>query len=246
MPKLRDPRWADLQDASPEPGEPRRGRPSDLASLVRDQLRCLASVDEGVARILDVLQQKNVLDNTVVIFTSDHGFLHGEFGIYKDKRWPYDPCQRIPFLLRYPPVVKPGMRTESLGINLDVAPTLLELAQVKWFSPLQGRSLVPILHDPQAKVRDAFLFEYFVEKVTPLCPRYFGVRTNDWKYIHFPQLEGMDELYHVGADPKERSNLIDDPQAQEKLAGLRKELSRLSRESANPFSLSYPTGESAR
>ena len=89
------------------------------------------------------------------------------------------------------------------------------------------------------------MIEYFVEKVTPRCPRYFGVRTRDWKYVHYPQLDGMDELYHLKADSGEEQNLIDQPASATMLAQLKRELERLHRETANPFALfpNEPSGE---
>lgn len=232
------PGWYDLTDASPEPVEARRGRPTDRNSIVQDQLRCLTAVDEGVGRIYEVLQRKGLLDETLIIFTSDQGYLHGEHGLFRDKRWPYDPCLRIPFIIRYPSLVRSATVVDDMVLSLDVAPTLLELANVDPLTPLSGRSFVPKLQDPSAPWRDSFLFEYFVEKVTPRCPTYFAVRTADWKYIHYPGLDGMDEMYNLADDPGEQTNLIDDPAHAAARERLREELDRLNDVTQNSFPMS--------
>ncbi len=244
LPESALPNWFNLADASPEPGEPRRGRPNDLESLVRDQLRCLAAVDEGVGRVYDVLKRKGILDETVIVLTSDQGYLHGEHGLYRDKRWPYDPCLRIPFLLRYPPLAAPQTSVANMVLNIDILPTIFDLAHVPDQARVDGMSLVPLLRDPDTPWRESFLFEYFVEKVTPRCPTYFAVRTQDWKYIHYPGLQGMDELYHLGDDPDEHTNCIADPNCQEALTHMRAELARLNRKTRNPFPMDVATRDS--
>lgn len=240
LPPRTAPGWFGLDGASPEPGEPRRGRPETLQAYARDQLRCLMSVDEGIGRILGCLEESGRLDNTVVIFTSDQGFLQGEFGQSQGKRWPYDPCLRVPFLLRYPMLAQPESVIDRMVLNIDVAPTILDLAGVKPTVPMHGSSFAPLLADSQAAWRDSFLFEYFLERVSPRCPQYFGVRTTDWKYVHYPQLSGMDELYHLADDPGERLNLIDQPEFRSDLQRLQTELKRLSRRTDNDFALSLP------
>jgi len=140
--------------------------------------------------------------------------------------------------MRYPPLAAPQTTVEQMVLNVDVAPTLLELAGVDWHSSFDGRSFVPLFDDPERTWRDSFLFEYFVEKVTPRCPTYFAVRTSDWKYIHYPDLTGMDELYHLSRDPREQENCIEDAACQTALSTMRAELLRLNRESGNPFPMS--------
>ncbi len=234
------PAWFGLDGASPEPGESRRGRPEQLQAYVRDQLRCLTAVDEGIGRILDSLEASGHLDNTVVIFTSDQGFLQGEFGQSQGKRWPYDPCLRVPFLIRFPPLAAPQSRIDQMVLNIDVAPTLLDLAGVDSPVEFQGMTFLPLLTDSKTEWRNSFLFEYFLERVSPRCPQYFGVRTAEWKYVHYPQLSNMDELYHLAQDPGERINLYDTMAARNDLQQMQAELIRLHHETDNPFSLSLP------
>ena len=214
----------DLEGVAPEPAEPSRSRaPGDPDEAVRDQMRCLASIDEGVGQIVEALGRRGILDETVVIFTSDNGFLHGEHGVYNNKRWAYEESVRVPFVMRYPPLVRPGTVRDGLVLNVDLAPTLLDLAGVEPRATFQGRSFVPIVRDPKADWRDAILLEHFVEKVGNV-PKWQAVRTDRWKLIHYPDLDGMDELYDLRDDPGEVTNRIADPEAAGSLRSLRAEL----------------------
>jgi N-acetylglucosamine-6-sulfatase len=221
----------DLEGISAEPGEPRRGRGHTPADIVRDQLRCLASVDEGVGQIFAALQQTGELDNTVIVYTSDNGYLMGEHGKVDDKRWPYEEALRVPMLVRYPKKVAAGTIIDSMVLNVDMAPTLLDLAGVKSMVPMQGHSFVPLLGDPKAPWRDKFLAEYYLEKVVPSVPAWEAVRTNRWKYIHYYQeSDSMDELYDLQSDPKDIKNLANEASAQSTLTEMRKDLSDLLKE----------------
>lgn len=217
----------ELEGVAPEPGEPRRGRGRTPQEVVSDQLRSLASVDEGVGEILAALEKIGQLDNTVIVFTSDNGYLMGEHGRMNDKRWAWDEALRVPLLVRYPKLIAPGAVCESMALNIDLAPTLLELANVPSSVPRHGRSFVPLLRDPKAPWRDAFLAEYFLEKVVPNVPPWQAVRTDGWKYIRYADSSSMDELYDLRTDPREQRNLIRDPAAQSKLAEMRQALEQL-------------------
>lgn len=199
-----------LEGHTPEPPETRRNRGRDRRSIVLDQMRSMASVDEGVGMILEALERAGALDNTVVVFTSDNGFLLGEHGQFNQKRWAYDESIRIPFFLRYPPMVKAGSRLNQMLLNVDVAPTFLELAGVRNPEPMQGRSFTALLDDPQASGRQAFLAEYFRE-IVARTPHWQSVRTDRWKLIRYPDHPEFDELYDLRSDPGEEDNRIADP-----------------------------------
>ncbi len=220
-------KFYELEGVAPEPGEPRRGRGTDPASVVRDQLRCLAGVDEGVGQFLETLQASGQLDRTLILYTSDNGYLMGEHGQMDDKRWAYEPSIRVPLVVRYPPLIKAGTVCDRLTANVDLAPTILELAGVKAVVPVHGRSLVPLFHNPAASWRSALLTEYFLEKVAPRVPPWQSVRTSRWKYIHYPENADWDELYDLQADPGEEHNLIREPDARDTLEELKKERLRL-------------------
>ena len=222
--------WATLEGVAPEPPESRRGRGTDRDSVVRDQLRSLAAVDEGVGALLGALKRRGLLDDTVFVFTSDNGYLLGEHGQFDNKRFAYEESIRVPLLVRYPRLVAPGTRVEALALNVDVAPTLLELAGAEPLEKVHGRSLVPLLGGRAAPWRDSFLAEYFLEKVAPRAPAWQAVRTARWKYIRYTGLEGMDELYDLAADPHEVRNLAADPGSRPALERMRAELERLQQE----------------
>jgi N-acetylglucosamine-6-sulfatase len=222
--------WTQLEGVTPEPPESRRGRAKDPDSIVRDQLRCLAAVDDGVGMLLQELKRRGLLENTIIIFTSDNGYLLGEHRQFDTKRFAYEESLRVPFIIRYPRLINAGTTIDALTLNIDVAPTLLELAGAEPLEEVQGMSFVPLLRDRNAKWRESFMAEYFMEKVVPRAPSWQAVRTTRWKYIHYAGLEGMDELYDLQNDRREMRNLISDASAQSTLRQMRTELERLKRE----------------
>jgi N-acetylglucosamine-6-sulfatase len=198
-------------------------------NLIRNQLRALMAIDEGVGRILKALEETGQLDNTLVIFTSDNGYFWGEHGL-GDKRAAYEESLRIPLLVRYPKLIKAGSVRNQTALNLDIAPTLLELGGARIPKEVQGRSLAPLFKSNPKKWRESFLAEYFAERQFPRIPTWQAARNERWKYIRYTELEGMDELYDLKADPYEMKNLIKEPGAQRALAKMKAELERLLRE----------------
>lgn len=196
------------------------GTPNDT---VRDRLRMLAAVDEGLGILLDSLEQTDQLDNTVIVVTSDHGYWYGEHGLSVERRLAYEEAIRIPLLFRYPPLVKRGQLIDEFALNIDLAPTLLELADTAPAASLDGRSLVPLLQGTTPQDwRSSFLIEYNTDTVFPRVRNmgYKAVRTKRWKYIRYNDLDWMDELYDLKDDPYEMRNLIGTPE----LAPVRKRL----------------------
>lgn len=198
----------------------------DYGALERNQLRMMASVDEGVGRILEALEATRQLDNTMVIFTSDNGFFWSEHGL-GDKRWAYEESIRDPLLIRYPKLIKAGTTLDPFVLNIDIAPTLLDLAGAEIPKSIEGRSILPLIKKPGSRWRTSFFAEYFQEKQYPRVPTWQAVRTAQWKYIHYPDLDGMDELYDLKTDPHELKNLIAEPRAQQQLSAMKAEMLRL-------------------
>jgi arylsulfatase A-like enzyme len=199
---------------------------ADQAVLGR--LRSLMAVEEGVGKILKALEETNQLNNTVIVFTSDNGYFYGEHGLSVERRLAYEESIRMPLLVRYPPLVKAGTVCDEFALNIDLAPTLLELAGVS--APMvDGRSLVPLLNGAGRDWRRSFLIEYYSDKVFPRVKQmgYKAVRTERWKYIHYYELDGMDELYNLTADPYEMKNIINEPGAVSTLEAMKRELERL-------------------
>jgi N-acetylglucosamine-6-sulfatase len=175
------------------------------------------------------------LGDTVVVFTSDNGYFWGEHGL-GDKRAAYEESIRVPLFVRYPKMIKPsgpsgaGATRDQAALNVDIAPTLLELAGASIPKEMHGRSLAPLFKDNPRKWRDAFLTEYFAEERFPNIASWQAVRAARWKYIHYTELDGSDELYDLKADPGEMKNLIADPGAQPALREMKRELQRLLKE----------------
>jgi N-acetylglucosamine-6-sulfatase len=197
--------------------------------VIRDRLRMLMAIDDGVGRLFDVLQRTGCLDDTVIVFMSDHGYFYGEHFLEYQSRLAYEETLRIPLLIRYPPLVKPKSTTSFAALSIDLMPTLLELAEVAAPGNLHGRSLVPLLRGETMKPRKSFLIEYYSDTVWPRIwsMGYQAVRSDRWKYIRYVELEGMDELYDLHADPYEMQNLAAAPDASEPLREMRRELWRL-------------------
>jgi N-acetylglucosamine-6-sulfatase len=203
---------------------------------IRNRARMMASVDEGLGRIREVLSRSGELDNTVIIFTSDEGYFFGEHGLSEERRLAYEESIRIPMLVRYPGLVKAGSKIDRAALNIDIAPTLLDLAGVTLPPGMHGRSLVPLLKGNSVEWRRSFLIEYFSDTVMARIRNmgYQAVRTDTWKYIRYTELRGMDELYNLQTDPYEMKNLINDPAAGHALQQMRQELARLLQESGAP------------
>lgn len=201
--------------------------------FVRAYLATLLSVDESIGRIYDTLRATGQLDRTVIVFTSDNGFVLGEHGRV-DKRTAYEESLRIPLLVRYPRLVRPGTVISNLVLSLDLAPSLLDIAGAEPLRRIHGRSWKPLLAGKRTRWRDSFLYEYNFEAQFPYTPNVRAVRTDRWKYIRYPHGDGSPdrftaELYDLESDPLEMANLIQDPRHASQRRKLERELDRLSR-----------------
>ena len=176
---------------------------------IRERLEMLMAVDDSLARLTDTLRQTGKLEDTIVIFTSDHGYFYGEHGLNAERRLAYEETLRVPLIVRFPPLVRPGSRVGPLTLSIDLAPTLLELAGIEPARPLHGRSLLPLLVGRAAGWRTAFLAEYYSDTVFRRIRTmgYQAVRTDRHKYIRYTDLDGMDELYDLIADPGQTETL---------------------------------------
>jgi N-acetylglucosamine-6-sulfatase len=221
-----------LQRAIPglPPLSPATGTPD---ADVRDRLEMLLGVDESLARIDSTLREMGELDNTVVILTSDHGYFYGEHGLNEERRLAYEETIRIPLIVRFPSVARPMSTPPQMAQAIDLAPTILALAGVRDTVARHGASLVPVLDGSATSWRSSVLVEYYTDQVFPrtLTMGYQAVRTERHKYIHYVDLQGMDELYDLQADPFELNNLIGTEEGNRLLPSLEAELARLQRES---------------
>ena len=202
----------------------------NLEALVRNYYRVLLSVDENLGRVLDLLDKEGLAQSTVVVYTSDNGHFLGEHGLY-DKRLMYEPSIRVPLLVRFPTRAKAGLvdRTHMV-LNVDVAPTLLELAAVPVPAGLHGHSFVPLLEGRDTPWRDAFLYEYYEYPAWPCLRKNRGVRTSSHKLIHFYEQPEEWELYDLVSDPDETVNLAARRDQAPRLRELRAKLEQLRRD----------------
>jgi len=202
----------------------------DWKSQIRDYMRSLAAVDESLGRVLETLQAENLLDDTVIVFAGDNGYFHGEHGGMWDKRAAYEPSIRIPLLVRYPPIAKAGTTCGEMVLNIDLAPTFLELAGLSVPGTIQGQSWLGVLKGRPG--RESFLYEYFQEVDRKYKrPTVLAVRTKWWKYVTYPLADKLtDELYDMKNDPEELNNLIGNAGRADVVEQMKKELERLKRE----------------
>ena len=170
-------------------------------------------MDDGVGSILQALEASGQSKNTIIVFAGDNGYFYGEHGLSEERRLAYEESARIPLVIWFPKQIRAKSVPDGFALNIDVAPTLLELAGTPIPADIEGRSLMPLLRGTARDWRTSFLIEYYSDKVFPriLNMGYQSVRTERWKYIHYTELDDMDELYDLAADPGEMNNAIGDP-----------------------------------
>lgn len=222
---------------------------------MKDYLRCVASVDDNVGRVLDYLKDAGLSDNTVVIYSSDQGFYLGDHGWF-DKRFMYEESFRMPLMAKWPGKIKPGTVNHNLVSNLDFAETFLEIAGADVPADMQGQSLVPLLQaEPlanptppkaitvsysdklldctQAEFRDSLYYHYYEfqaeRRTAHMVRRHCGVRNDRYKLIHFYNL-GEWEFYDLEKDQREMRSFYDNPEYQDIIAQMKIRLAELQQE----------------
>lgn len=194
---------------------------------MKKYLRCVKGVDDNVGRILDYLDKSGLVENTIVMYTGDQGFFLGEHGLY-DKRLMYEEALHMPFLVRWPGHIKPGSINEKMILNVDFAPTILEAAGAQPHPAMQGRSFVPLLEGKTpADWRKSMYYRYYYSHFE--TEPHFGLRTQKHKLIYFNRIDQW-ELYDLKKDPMEMNNVYDDPDYNNVVKKLKKELKRLQNE----------------
>ena len=189
---------------------------------MRDYLATVLAIDENIGRLLNYLEEIGELDNTLIVYTSDQGFFLGEHGWF-DKRFMYEECQRMPLLMRYPKVIKAQSLSNALCMNVDFAATFLDFAGVKIPNDIQGVSLKPVLENcgkTPASWREAVYYHYYEYPAEHSVKRHYGIRTQDFKLIHFYHDIDEWEMYNIKADPKEMNNVYGKPEYAGKQAEL--------------------------
>jgi len=199
---------------------------------IRLRAAMMASVDEGLGKILELLERSGELDRTFILVLGDNGYFFGEHGLGPERRFAYEAGIRSPFVLRYPSLVKADTKKKELVICQDIAATLLELAGAAPGKHIQGRSLVPLFRGTPRNWRNSILIEYWAEQALPwlVGMSYKAVRTDRYKYIRWLNRSRngeLDELYDLERDPWELKNLASSRAAAPVRAQLQRELKRL-------------------
>jgi arylsulfatase A-like enzyme len=193
---------------------------------IKDYLRTIKSVDDGVGELLDYLEESGLAENTIVVYTSDQGFYLGEHGWF-DKRFMYEESFRTPLLIRYPKEIKAGTVIDKLVQNLDFAPTLLDYAGIEVPKDMQGESFRKLVAGKTDQWRDAVYYTYYEYPAEHMVKRHYGISTDRYKLIHFYYDVDEWEMYDLKADPKEMSNIYDNPAYAEVRKNLHKRLEEL-------------------
>lgn len=192
---------------------------------MNDYLKCVQSVDDNVGRILDYLEENNMADNTLVIYTSDQGFYLGEHGWY-DKRFMYEPSFRTPLLIQYPRRIKRSKSIHQLVQNVDFAPTILDAAGIPVPKEMQGKSLTPFFEEKPAQWRENLYYHYYQDGVWHFVDKHLGIRTSRYKLIYFYEIDTW-ELYDLQTDPNELNNIYGQKSMQSLTDSLKSELKEL-------------------
>ena len=215
-----------------------------LKELYHQYCETLHGLDENIGRFLDSLRETGHDENSALLYLGDNGFALGEHGFY-DKRDAFEESIRIPMLAYAPGLIEPGSSITQLIQNIDIAPTLLDLAGESFPSDvtIDGRSFLPLLKGKKIPWRERILYEYYWEWNFPATPTVFALRGERFKYIFYHGIWDQNGLYDLKTDPHERHNLIRVPAFQEKAAEMQDDLfDRLERTDGMTIPLRRPRG----
>ena len=175
-------------------------------TYIKDYLRCVAGVDRAVGRVLDYLEETGLDENTLVVYTSDQGFYLGEHGWF-DKRWMYQESFKMPFLMQCPGVIKPGTKSDCMAMNIDFAPTLLDMVGIEIPSTMQGQSFKSAFNEDEGQGRDAVYYHYYEYPIWHQVQPHYGIKSGSHKLMHFYYSMDEWELYDLESDPLEMNNI---------------------------------------
>lgn len=204
----------------------RSDHPQSLEEIITRYSESLMGVDESISRVLDYLEERGLAENTLVIYMGDNGFMLGEHGLI-DKRQAYEESMRVPMLAWSPGYIESGSTIEENVMNIDITPTVLDLAEGAMPSghEVDGQSFLPLLAGESVNDwRDTFVYQYFWEHAFPHTPTTYAIRGDRYKYIYYHGVWDSNELYDLQDDPREMHNLIDVPAQQERVRQMRDEM----------------------
>jgi len=204
---------------------------------IKDYLATIKSVDDNIGRVLEYLKENGLEENTIVVYASDQGFFLGEHGFF-DKRFMYEEALRMPFIIRYPGKIKPGIIVDDIITNIDFAPTLLEMAGIPVPEAVQGNSFFSNLKGKTPQDwRQSMYYHYYEFPYYHRVQPHYGIRNQRYKLIHFYYDVDVWEFYDLQNDPSEMNNLINSDTHAELVDSLKIELYRLKKGYGNNMSL---------
>ena len=197
-------------------------------TYIKDYLRCVAGVDRAVGSVLDYLEENGLSENTIVVYTSDQGFYLGEHGWF-DKRWMYEESFKMPFLIKNPRTIEAGTTSDAMVMNVDFAPTLLDMAGLDIPAQMQGKSFKGAFEGDDKNKRKSVYYHYYEYPIWHKVQPHYGVKTDRYKLMHFYYSMDEWELYDLKTDPNEMRNIYSEAPA-ELIESLKKELEALRKE----------------
>jgi N-acetylglucosamine-6-sulfatase len=206
-------------------------------TMIKSYLRCIAAVDQNVGRLLQWLEDNDLENDTIVVYSSDQSYYVGEHGM-AEKRWMYEESLRMPLVIRWPGKIKPGTEVNELVQNIDYAPTLLSAAGVPVPDEMQGKPLHPLLSGHPTEWRDIIYYHYYTNGEHNV-PRHDGVRTSRYKLINY-YTDGTYELFDLKNDPNELMNQYDNPEYRTIVTMMKKKLDEQRKENAVPDAVFQP------
>jgi len=221
------------QIVQPEGLSKEEGRKWRYQTYIKDYLACVKSVDDNIGRVLKYLDDNKLAENTMIILTSDQGFYLGDHGFF-DKRFIYEESLRMPFLVRYPKVVKAGTENNDIISNIDFASTLLDVAGIKNSEKVQGKSFKSILEgETPANWRQSMYYHYYEFPYWHHVQPHYGIRTQKYTLAHFYYSMDVWELYDLEKDPMQLHNEINNPAYKNIISKLKTELKGLMKSYGN-------------
>lgn len=202
--------------------------PEKYQTMMKNYYRLATEVDTTCGRVLAELKQQGLMENTLVIFTGDNGYYHGEHGL-ADKWYPHEESIRVPLIVHDPRMNKErkGLTNDDFALNVDLAPTILAAVGIKAPSTMQGRDIAPLyLAARKPEWRSEFFYEHATIKNTAFIPSSQALVRKDWKYFYWPDFK-TEQLFDLKADLIEENDLIADPAQNERLAEMRRRFAEL-------------------